>query len=102
MNLESLRKTVIILIIAIIPFNVFAKENDRVTLSTNWLAQAEHGGFYQALAKGIYNKYNLDVTIRQGGPGVNSKALLVAGKVDFNINPIDGYSGLRKIFLLLE
>ena len=85
MNLESLRKTVIILIIAIIPFNVFAKENDRVTLSTNWLAQAEHGGFYQALAKGIYNKYNLDVTIRQGGPGVNSKALLVAGKVDFNI-----------------
>ena len=61
MNLESLRKTVIILIIAIIPFNVFAKENDRVTLSTNWLAQAEHGGFYQALAKGIYNKYNLDL-----------------------------------------
>ena len=54
-------------------------------MSTNWLAQAEHGGFYQAVANGIYEKYGLAVTIRQGGPGINSKALLLADKVDFNI-----------------
>ena len=83
MNLENLRKAVIVFIIALFPFNLLA--SDKVVLSTNWLAQAEHGGFYQAKAEGIYKKYNLDVTIRQGGPGVNSKALLVAGKVDFNI-----------------
>ena len=41
---------------------------DKVTYGTNWLAQAEHGGFYQAVADGTYAKYGLDVTIRQGGP----------------------------------
>ena len=83
MNLENLRKVALIISLAIFPLQLFAL--DRVVLSTNWLAQAEHGGFYQALAQGIYVKYDLDVKIRQGGPGVNSKALLVAGKVDFNI-----------------
>ena len=83
MNLESLRNIATIICIAIFPLNLFAV--DKVILSTNWLAQAEHGGFYQALGKGIYNNYNLDVTIRQGGPGINTKALLIAGKVDFNI-----------------
>ena len=83
MNLESLRDYCILLIIAFIPFNLLAKEN--IVLSTNWLAQAEHGGFYQAVANGIYEKYGLVVTIRQGGPGINSKALLLADKVDFNI-----------------
>tara|TARA_Y100000590_G_scaffold153774_3_gene176653 strand:- start:1529 stop:2536 length:1008 start_codon:yes stop_codon:yes gene_type:complete len=83
MNLENLRKVALIILLAIFPLQLFAL--DRVVLSTNWLAQAEHGGFYQALAQGIYAKYDLDVEIRQGGPGVNSKALLVAGKVDFNI-----------------
>ena len=83
MNLENLRKVALIILLAIFPLQLFAL--DRVVLSTNWLALAEHGGFYQALAQGIYVKYDLDVKIRQGGPGVNSKALLVAGKVDFNI-----------------
>jgi len=41
---------------------------DKVTFGTNWVAEAEHGGFYQALADGTYRKYGLDVTIRQGGP----------------------------------
>ena len=57
MNLESLRKIIVIFVFTIFPFNLFA--NDKVILSTNWLAQAEHGGFYQALATGIYKKYNL-------------------------------------------
>ncbi len=50
---------------------------------TNWFAQAEHGGFYQGVAKGIYNDYGLDVTVRMGGPQVNGTQLLVAGAIDF-------------------
>lgn len=58
---------------------------DKVTFATNWLAEAEHGGFYQALADGTYAKYGLDVTILQGGPQTNNKLLLAAGKIDFNL-----------------
>ena len=48
----------------------------QVLFGTNWKAQAEHGGFYQALADGTYNKYGLDVTIVPGGPKVNNRMLL--------------------------
>lgn len=58
---------------------------DEVSFGTNWKAQAEHGGFYQALATGIYAKYGLEVTIRQGGPQVNHSQLLAAGRIDFNM-----------------
>lgn len=58
---------------------------DAVTFGTNWKAQAEHGGFYQAVATGIYERYGLDVTIRQGGPQVNHSALIASGKIDFNM-----------------
>ncbi len=58
---------------------------DKVSFGTNWKAQAEHGGFYQALATGIYQKYGLEVSIRQGGPQVNHSQLLAAGRVDFNM-----------------
>ena len=60
-----------------------AQAQDKVTYGTNWLAQAEHGGFYQAVADGTYKKYNLDVTIRQGGPQGANRSLLLAGKIDF-------------------
>ncbi len=50
---------------------------------TNWVAEAEHGGFYQALADGTYAKYGLDVTIVPGGPNVNNRILLPVGKLDF-------------------
>lgn len=55
---------------------------DKLTFATDWLAQAEHGGFYQAVAEGIYRKHGLDVTIRQGGPQVNGLQLLAAGQID--------------------
>ena len=58
---------------------------DEVTFGTNWKAQAEHGGYYQAVATGIYARYGLDVTIRQGGPQVNHGQLLAAGRIDFNM-----------------
>ena len=54
----------------------------KLVFSTDWLAQAEHGGFYQAQAEGIYRKYGLDVEIRMGGPQVNGLQLLAAGRLD--------------------
>ncbi|PCJ83683.1 MAG: nitrate ABC transporter substrate-binding protein [Hyphomicrobiales bacterium] len=56
-----------------------------VTFGTNWLAQAEHGGFYQAVADGTYAACGLNVTIAPGGPQVNNRALLLAGKIEFNM-----------------
>jgi NitT/TauT family transport system substrate-binding protein len=55
---------------------------DKVTFLTNWYAEAEHGGFYQAVAEGIYEKYGLDVKIGMGGPQVNVYQLLLAEKAD--------------------
>ena len=60
-----------------------ALAQDKVVFATNWKAQAAHGGFYQALADGTYRKAGLDVTIQQGGPQVNNRPLLPAGKIDF-------------------
>jgi NitT/TauT family transport system substrate-binding protein len=54
-----------------------------VTFGTNWLAQAEHGGYYQAVADGTYVACGLEVTIQQGGPQVAGRPLLLAGKLDF-------------------
>lgn len=62
-----------------------AASGERVKLvyGTNWYAQAEHGGFYQAVATGIYNDYGLDVTVQMGGPQVNGTQLLLGGAIDF-------------------
>jgi NitT/TauT family transport system substrate-binding protein len=59
-----------------------AQTRERVVFGTDWLAQAEHGGFYQAVADGTYAKYGLDVTIKPGGPQVNGLQLLAAGQLD--------------------
>jgi NitT/TauT family transport system substrate-binding protein len=56
---------------------------DRITFGTDWLAQAEHGGFYQAVADGTYARNGLDVAIKQGGPQVNTPLLLASGALDF-------------------
>src|SRR3974377_2242393 len=55
---------------------------DKVTFLTSWFAQAEHGGFYQAKATGLYEKAGLDVTIKMGGPQVNGMQFLLAGEAD--------------------
>ncbi|GAA4414767.1 ABC transporter substrate-binding protein [Quisquiliibacterium transsilvanicum] len=60
-----------------------AAAQDKVVFATNWKAQAAHGGFYQALADGSYRKAGLEVSIRQGGPQVNNRPLLPAGRIDF-------------------
>lgn len=60
---------------------------DQITFGTDWRAQAEHGGFYQALALGFYEEAGIEVTIRQGGPQVNHSQLLAAGRLDFGMSP---------------
>lgn len=56
---------------------------DKVRFGTNWLAQPEHGGFYQALVDGTYQRYGLDVSIVQGGPQINNRLLMLNGQLDF-------------------
>ena len=56
-----------------------------LTITTSWYAQAEHGGFYQAVATGLYKQAGLDVTVKMGGPQVNGMQLLTAGQTDFII-----------------
>ncbi|AXQ48139.1 ABC transporter substrate-binding protein [Pseudomonas vlassakiae] len=63
-----------------------AMAGDQVVLLTSWYAQAEQGGFYQALAEGLYEKEGLEVTIRMGGPQVNGMQLLVSRQADFIVN----------------
>lgn len=60
-----------------------AQAQQKVTFATNWKAQAAHGGFYQAVADGTYKAAGLDVTIQPGGPQVNNRPLLPAGRIDF-------------------
>jgi NitT/TauT family transport system substrate-binding protein len=60
-----------------------AQKRDAVRFGTNWVAQAEHGGYYQAVADGTYARYNLDVTIVPGGPQANNRMMLPVGRIDF-------------------
>ncbi|MCW6511633.1 ABC transporter substrate-binding protein [Lichenifustis flavocetrariae] len=71
---------------------------DKVTFGTNWLAEAEHGGFYQAVVDGTYAKYGLDVTILPGGPQANNGLLLPTGKIDFYMggNMIQAFSAVEQ------
>lgn len=77
---------------------------DEVSFGTNWLAEAEHGGFYQAVADGTYEKYGLKVTILQGGPQAANRALMLAGKATFNMagNLLEPFSSIEQEVPLLE
>ncbi len=70
---------------------------DEVSFGTNWLAQAEHGGYYQAVADGTYEKYGLKVTIRQGGPQAANRSLLIAGQIDFYMggNMLESFDAVK-------
>jgi NitT/TauT family transport system substrate-binding protein len=63
-----------------------AQALDKVTFATNWVPEAEHGGFYQALADGTYRRHGLDVTILPGGPNVNNRILLPVGRIEFYLS----------------
>ena len=81
--LAALPKTVLAAaLLGCISFAGAAHAQQKVTFQTNWFAQAEHGGLYQAVAEGTFKKYGLDVTIKMGGPQLNGLQLLAAGNVD--------------------
>jgi NitT/TauT family transport system substrate-binding protein len=84
--------------IALLCLAVPAHALDKVAIGANWLAEAEHGGFYQAVADGTYARYGLDVTIVPGGPQKNNRLLLAAGKTDFYMgdNLIGEFSALSE------
>jgi len=75
-----------------------AQQADKVSFGTNWVAEAEHGGFYQAVVDGTYAKYGLDVTIVPGGPQVNNRMLLLASKIDFfmSANSLQGFDAVAQ------
>jgi len=82
-SIQSLsRISVIVVALLAASIGVHAQAPQRVVFATDWLAQAEHGGFYQAVAEGTYAKYGLDVQMRMGGPQVNGLQLLAAGQLD--------------------
>jgi NitT/TauT family transport system substrate-binding protein len=78
---RALTAAVLAVIAALAPAR--AQTLDKVSFGTNWVAEAEHGGFFQAVADGTYKNYGLDVTIVPGGPNNNNRMLLTAGKLDF-------------------
>jgi NitT/TauT family transport system substrate-binding protein len=84
--------------IAVAPAPARAQTYDKVSLGTNWVAEAEHGGFYQALADGTYRKYGIDLNIIQGGPNTNNRILLPVGKLDFYLsaNTLQGFDAVAE------
>src|SRR5258706_15716153 len=66
----------------------------KLTFQSNWRAQAEHGGYYQAVATGLYAKQGLDVTVKAGGPQINNPQLLTAGPITFSMGS-DSFNGLN-------
>jgi NitT/TauT family transport system substrate-binding protein len=86
------------LAIAALAFAAFAAhaQAPKLTMQTNWRAQAEHGGYYQAVATGIYAKYGLDVTVKAGGPQINLPQLLAASAIDFSMGS-DSFGGLNYV-----
>ncbi len=71
---------------------------DKIRFGTNWLAEPEHGGYYQAIADGTYKKYGLEVSILPGGPLANNRLLLPVGKLDFYMgaNMVQAYHALEQ------
>jgi NitT/TauT family transport system substrate-binding protein len=83
---------------ALLAVPAYAQPLDKVSFGTNWVAEAEHGGFYQAVADGTYQKYGLEVTIVPGGPQVNNRLLLLGRKIDFfmSANSLQGFDAVAQ------
>jgi NitT/TauT family transport system substrate-binding protein len=75
----------IAVLVALLVSATAVRAEDAVSFGLDWVAEAEYGGYYQAVATGIYARHGLKVTIRQGGPQVNQMQLMMAGRLDFNL-----------------
>ncbi|WP_454812736.1 ABC transporter substrate-binding protein [Labrys neptuniae] len=99
--MNSMLKTAVLAATAVVFAGLngaYAEELVKVRFGTNWLAQGEHGGYYQAVADGTYKKFGLDVEIVQGGPTANNATALVAGKNDFYMggNLVEVFSAAKE------
>ncbi len=85
MSAEALNRIAVIAVAGMLAASAAQAQQplDKVSFGTNWVAEGEHGGHYQALVDGTYRRYGLDVTIVPGGPNVNNRILLPVGKLDF-------------------
>lgn len=82
-------------LVAVKGAKVSAQTLDRVSFQTNWRAQAEHGGYYQAQAAGIYRQHGLEVDLRMGGPQQSPAQLLLGGRVDMIMS--NGFQALNYV-----
>ena len=74
-----------------------AQTRDKLVFQTDWRAQAEHGGYYQAIAAGLYAKAGIDCDLRQGGPSLNISQLLLNGRVDMTMsNSFEAFTYVRE------
>ena len=91
-------KTTVLTALAVPFASAALAQNVAVKFGTNWVAQAEHGGYYQAVADGTYAACGLDVTIMPGGPQVNNRALMLTGEVQFNMggSTLDVFSSAQE------
>jgi len=92
------RQTIFASTIALLSLAATAQAADKVTFGTNWLAEAEHGGYYQAVVDGTYAKHGLEVKILQGGPQANNRLLLAAGRIEFAMgaNMIQAFTAVEQ------
>jgi NitT/TauT family transport system substrate-binding protein len=54
----------------------------KITVQLDWMAEPEHGGFYQAAARGFFRDEGLDVILLPGGPGAHVMPSVATGKAD--------------------
>src|SRR5260370_535326 len=74
-----------------------AQTLDKLSFHTDWRAQAEHGGYYQAIAADIYKRHGVECDLRQGGPSLNISQLLLAGRVDMIMsNSFEAFTYVRE------
>src|SRR5260370_22981121 len=74
-----------------------AQSLDKLSFHTDWRAQAEHGGYYQAIAAGLYRQAGIECDLRQGGPSLNISQLLLAGRVDMTMtNSFEAFAFVRE------
>jgi NitT/TauT family transport system substrate-binding protein len=69
--------------------------NDKVTLQSKWVVQAQFAGYYAALDQGFYDDENLDVTIKPGGPDIVPEQVVLGGQAEFGINWLDSLLATR-------
>src|SRR2546423_133466 len=82
-HMSAMKRRIFVVALSLIAAPAAAQQLDKVSFGTNWVAEAEHGGFFQAVADGTYRKYGLDVAIVSGGRNDTNRMLLIAGKLDF-------------------